>query len=169
MSRYRLDVVASSIIDVVRCAGGWMFDRGVAGWDVTVLVEDRSDALPLRILGAEMLELEPVLAAGGYGRVPQALAVDAELCAREPRAREGVQRALEHGGIEVVVWGDGWPAARDHGVDPVLHQLSGAAQAFKSRAVAASAGPMTTVSPTEVFRSRMGVDAPVGADFSPAS
>ena len=33
--RYRLDVVAAGVADVVRFAGGWLFDRAMAGWDVT--------------------------------------------------------------------------------------------------------------------------------------
>ena len=32
--RYRLDVVAPSVAEAVRAAGGWMFDRVMAGWDV---------------------------------------------------------------------------------------------------------------------------------------
>ena len=38
--RYRLDVVAGSVVDVVRFAGGWLFDRAMAGWDVSVLLTD---------------------------------------------------------------------------------------------------------------------------------
>src|SRR3546814_1101974 len=35
--RYRLDVVAPTVAEVVRNAGGWLVDRAMAGWDVTVL------------------------------------------------------------------------------------------------------------------------------------
>ena len=35
--RYRLDVVAANAADAVKFAGGWMYDRVMAGWDVTVL------------------------------------------------------------------------------------------------------------------------------------
>jgi hypothetical protein len=34
--RYRLDAVAADVVDV-KFAGGWLFDRAMAGWDVTVL------------------------------------------------------------------------------------------------------------------------------------
>ena len=67
--RYRLDVVAASVVDVVRFAGGWLFDRSMAGWDVTVLVADHPDDRPLQILGAQMLDLEDALASAGH-RVP---------------------------------------------------------------------------------------------------
>ena len=51
--RYRLDVVAASVADVVRFAGGWMYDRVMAGWDVTVLLADDVDERPLRVLGVD--------------------------------------------------------------------------------------------------------------------
>ena len=62
--RYRLDVVASSVLDVVRFAGGWLFDRSMAGWDVTVLLSERADDRPLQILGAQTMDLEHALASG---------------------------------------------------------------------------------------------------------
>jgi hypothetical protein len=31
LSRYQLDVIAASASDVVRAAGGWLFDRAMAG------------------------------------------------------------------------------------------------------------------------------------------
>jgi hypothetical protein len=49
--RYRLDVVASSVVDVVKFAGGWVFDRSMAGRDVAVLLTDHPDDRPLHILG----------------------------------------------------------------------------------------------------------------------
>ncbi len=33
--RYLLDVTASDIADLVRSAGGWLFDRSMAGWTST--------------------------------------------------------------------------------------------------------------------------------------
>jgi hypothetical protein len=38
--RYRLDVVAATVADAVAAAGGWMFDRVMAGWDVRVMLAD---------------------------------------------------------------------------------------------------------------------------------
>ena len=46
--RYRLDVVAADVADVVKFAGGWLFDRAMAGWDVTVLLVDHPDERPLQ-------------------------------------------------------------------------------------------------------------------------
>src|SRR3974377_1817445 len=57
----RLPVVAPGVVDVVQFAGGWLFDRAMAGWDVTVLLADHSDCRPLHILGARILDLEEPL------------------------------------------------------------------------------------------------------------
>lgn len=167
--RYRLDVVAASVVDVVEHAGGWLFDRAVAGWDVSVLVADVSDARPLRILGAELVDLEQVLAAHGQGRRPHALAIAGDVCRRDRRAQRGVVSALQDGGVEVVVWGDDWSSPPEHRVDPVVHRLSVAARAFKAQALTAAAVSADTVGTTEVFRSGMSTFPPVGADLSPVS
>ncbi|ETB36586.1 hypothetical protein O977_01065, partial [Mycobacterium avium subsp. paratuberculosis 10-5975] len=49
--RYRLDVVAASTVDVVQSAGGWLYDRAMAGWEVTVLLPHGCNTRSLRILG----------------------------------------------------------------------------------------------------------------------
>ena len=67
--RYRLDVVAADVADVVKFAGGWLFDRAMAGWDVTVLVADHPDERPLQILGVQIVDLEYALATAGDGRL----------------------------------------------------------------------------------------------------
>ncbi len=54
--RYRLDVVARDVSEVVRFAGGWLVDRVMAGWDVTVLISADEDTRPLEILGVETHE-----------------------------------------------------------------------------------------------------------------
>ena len=106
--RYRLDVVASSVVDVVRFAGGWLFDRSMAGWDVTVLdLADHPDVRPLQIIGARMLDLECALASvGGVRPRPQALAAAADLVGCDSRVRQGVLQALDHGVTEVTLWGE---------------------------------------------------------------
>ncbi len=41
--RYRLDVLGVSAVDVVEAAGGWLYDRVMAGWEVTVLLAQGCD------------------------------------------------------------------------------------------------------------------------------
>ncbi|ABM14980.1 MULTISPECIES: hypothetical protein [Mycolicibacterium] len=166
--RYRLDVVAPNVADAVRCAGGWVYDRVMAGWDVTVLVGADEDVRPLEILGAATLDLESVLAAWEQRPHPQTVAVAAGLFGRDERVRRGVLGALEQGGTEVTLWGGPVPSELGGSVDPVQHRLSAAARAFKAAALAAACGAATEpVGLSETFC--CGMMASVAADLVPAS
>jgi hypothetical protein len=167
--RYRLDVVASSVVDVVRFAGGWLFDRAMAGWDVTVLIADRPDDRPLQVLGAQTLDLEYALTTVGDRPAPQSLAAAADLFGCDSRVRQGLLLALDHGVTEVTLWGKTWPAELDESVGLVHHQLSAAAQVFKAHALAAAAVPAAAIGPTETFRSGIMASPSVAADLIPAS
>ena len=172
--RYRLDVVAATVVDVVRFAGGWLFDRSMAGWDVTVLVANHPDDRPLQILGAQVLDLEDALASPQSRPRPHALAAAADLFGCDPRVRQGVLLALDHGVTEVTLWGENWPAELDESVGGLVqHRLSMAAKTFKSQALAAalaagavSHGPIGYV---ETFRSGLLAWPSVAADLVPAS
>lgn len=171
--RYRLDVVAASVVDVVRFAGGWLFDRAMAGWDVTVLLTeaDHRDSRPLQILGARTLDLEDALAAAESRPRPQALAAAADLFGCDPRVRQGLLQALDQGVTEVTLWGETWPAELDDSVGLVQHRLSMAAATFKARALAAAAAPRGPVGDTEAvetFRSGLLALPSVAADLVPA-
>ena len=166
--RYRLDVVAPTVLDAVRFAGGWVYDRVTAGWDVTVLVANQDDVRPLHILGAETLDLDSVLASWEDRPHPQTVAVAADLFDRDSRVLQHVRNALDQGATEVTLWGDSLPAELDSSVDSVQHELSAAARAFKAKALAAANDPATTaVGHTETFR--CGMMASVAADLVPAS
>jgi len=167
--RYRLDVVAPSVTEAVMFAGGWLFDRVMAGWDVTVLVAEHSDDRPLQILGVEALDLEHGLASWGRRARPQSLAVATDLFDRDSRVRLGVLKALDHGATEVTLWGTKWPAELDETVESVQHRLSAAARAFKAQALAAAAVRDVAVEPTETFRSGTTTRSSVAADLTPAS
>ena len=166
--RYRLDLVAPTVLDAVRFAGGWVCDRVMAGWDVTVLIGDDADVRPLEILGAEVRDLESVLASWEDRPHPQTIAVAADLFDRDSRVRKGVLTALEQGATEVTLWGERLPAELDNSVDSVRHQLSAAARAFKAQALAAANdSAAAAVGDTETFR--CGMMASVAADLIPAS
>ncbi len=171
--RYRLDVVAASVLDVVRFAGGGLFDRAMAGWDVTVLLTDHTadhpDDRPLQILGAQTLDLEYALASVETRPRPQALAAAADLFGCDSRVRQGVLQALDHGVTEVTLWGQTWPAELDDSVGLVQHRLSMAAQTFKAQALAAAAAPESSIGHTETFRSGLLACHSVAADLVPAS
>lgn len=150
--RYQLNVIASSTADVVQSAGGWLFDRARAGWDVNVLVAAHDDLRPMAILGATASDLDAgfsamvrTVALGG------ALAVGADVLGIDIRIRDEVLRLLKRGQTEVTVWGDAWPAELGRQIDPVPHRVSAAARAFKFYALAAAAVSSDTVSRTETL------------------
>ena len=166
--RYRLHVVAATVVDVVNFAGGWLFDRAMAGWDVTVLVADHPDDRPLQILGARVLDLENALSSVEDRPRPQALAAAADLFGCDARVRQGVLQALDHGATEVTLWGDACPAELGESVSLVQHRLSMAAGIFKSQALAAARVPHGSIGHTEIFRSGLLAWPSVAADLVPA-
>jgi len=166
--RYRLDVVAPTVLDAVAFAGGWIYDRVMAGWDVTVLIGADEDVRPLEILGAEVRDLETVLESWEDRPHPQTVAVAADLLGSDARVHQHVRNALEQAATEVTLWGERLPAELDGSVDSVEHRLSAAARAFKTQALAAASGSATpAVAQTETFR--CGMMASVAADLVPAS
>jgi hypothetical protein len=167
--RYRLDIVAPTVAEAVQHAGGWIFDRVMAGWDVNVLLTQPGDTRPLTILGAQTADFESMIAAGDDQPHPQALAVAAGLVDTDTRVREGVLRALDYGMTEVALWGETQPTDLDRDVDSVEHRLSAAARVFKAQALAAAAVDDVAVAATETFCSGAMTCPPIGADLVPAS
>ncbi|GAA3204551.1 hypothetical protein [Actinocorallia longicatena] len=148
--RRRLVVIATDPADVVRYAGGWLFDRALAGWDVRVLTDVRADTRPLRILGARPFDLESALAAPVRGPRPDAFGVSAELYATDPRVRDLVRDGLDWGVSDCRLWSEHWCGM--DGEDTERHRLSAAARAFKTHALLAAAAPLSDAVPTESFR-----------------
>jgi len=144
--RYRLDVVAADVVDVVHTAGGWLYDRAMAGWEVTVLLPPDCDTRPLRILGVQIGDL-----ASGLRATSATLAVSAAAFAADDCVRERVRMALDHPLTEVALWGDGWPLGMDRRMTAVQHVLSGAARAFKSQALVAAGMRCPSIDPTETL------------------
>ncbi len=151
--RPRLAALAPSMVEVVRSAGGWLFDQVMAGWDVTVLTSDHSDSRPLQILGARVRDLETTLAMPVLGPCLSAIAVRSDLYDCDARVRRMVRTAFDEGLAEVRFWGDQRPEDLDGTDDPVRHRLSVAARAFKAQALAAAAAPADPNEDIEVFRS----------------
>jgi hypothetical protein len=158
--RYRLDVVAAGAGDAVHAAGGWMYDRVTAGWEVTVLLPQDCDSRPLRILGVRTVDLD-----SGFNRpMSQGLAVSAEVFCADARVRAKVLKALDHRLTEVALWGDG-RSLPNRGMTRVQHILSAAAQAFKSYALAAAGIGSGAVDPTETLLCDMATGLPVDSEL----
>ena len=159
--RYRLDVVAVSTRDVVRAAGGWMYDRVSAGWEVTVLLPRGWDARPLQILGLAAVDLE-----SWFTRpVSQGLAVSAEAFTADATVQARVLKALNHRSTDVALWGDGWPLEVNRGVTLAQHVLSGAARVFKGYALGAAGIGCDAVDSTETLLRNTATCLPVESEL----
>jgi hypothetical protein len=164
--KYRLDVVASSPADAVLSAGGWLYDRVRAGWEVNVLLPRQSDIRPLQILGVQAADLDSQIPPADTGCAARGLAVSAQMFAADARIRHEVLKALDRWMTEVTLWDDGWPLAVGHRTTAVQHVLSNAARVFKRHALTA-AGISAAVDPTETLRSDMKACLPVDSELIP--
>jgi hypothetical protein len=144
--RYRLDVVAGSAADVVQSAGGWLYDRVMAGWEVTVLLADSCDTRPLRILGVRALDLDLATSS-----TSQSLAASVEAFTADARVCDTVLESLDGRLTEVALWGDGWPLGVNRAMTRAQHLLSAAARTFKGYALAAAGIGCDSVDPTETL------------------
>ncbi len=159
---HEMTVIASSVADVVASAGGWLFDRRMAGWKVTVLVGDRAGERALQILGADVLDLS-----GHFEAITEdpdraaTLAVAADVYTADERVRRFVSTS-DRSRAEVALWGD--TGAVDQDVSAVDYRLSAAARAFKAQALLAAGMPSESVAPTEtLFRCGVTALAPLAA------
>jgi hypothetical protein len=154
--KYRLDVIAASAADVVASAGGWLYDRAMAGWEVTVLLQHSCDTRSLRILGVQALdpESEPAARFALTGPPSQSLAVSAEAFTTDARVRAKVLESLDDRLTEVALWGrapQGWPLGVNRAMTRAQHVLSAAARRFKGYALAAAGIGCQSVDPTETL------------------
>jgi len=130
--RYRLHVVATNIADVVTSLGGLIFDRAMAGWDVTVAVDGSVNDRAIRILGARV-------ATAAESDCPRAhvLAVATDVFVTNEPVRRLALAARKGNATEVLLWGRRQPPNLNCTFVPVRHRPSAAAQVFKSHALAA--------------------------------
>ncbi|MCV7399686.1 hypothetical protein H7K24_05910 [Mycobacterium fragae] len=131
VDRHRLQVIAPGVAEAVTSAGGLIFDRAMAGWDVTVVVDgeiDEVDDRPIRILGARVAPLSPG---------PACLAVAADMLVKSEAVRRVVLAALNSRMTEVLLWGRGYAPGLKCTLAAVHHRPSAAAHVFKSHALAA--------------------------------
>lgn len=146
---HRLDVIAVGTGDVVLTAGGWLYDRVMAGWQVNVLLPQGCDTRPLRVLGARVLDADTDLDVSGP--MSQALAVSAEAFAADDRVKTLVRKAVASRLTEVALWGEGWPLGADRGLTRTRYTLSAAARAFKAQALRAAGMSYDAIESTETL------------------
>lgn len=143
-----MGVLAQSISDAVRCAGGLMFDRAAAGWDVTVYPPDDACPRAIQILGAKCGDLESLFSKDAS--LPTVLIVTASLHANR-RVEAFVAAALSLDSVKVLFTGVDSP--RDGALDDAgIYTLGHAAHAFKTCAAEAAGLRPAAVSRSENFR-----------------
>lgn len=133
-SSYRLDVIGVRVNDLVKNAGGWLFDRMMAGWEVNVFLEEDTDTRPLRILGLRPIQAEP----GRLKRVEsRAVVASSENVQTSKSLTDLVNRALMMQS-EVTLWGSVAPASITYEASRIEYRMSSAALAFKAQAMLAA-------------------------------
>jgi len=141
LGKYQFQVVAGNIADAVRSIGGLIFDRSMAGWEVSVVVDGDTgaDDRPLRILGARVAKRlsDPnhVLAR------PHTLAVATDVMVRSDAMRRQVLAIGDDNETEILLWGRHHPTNLNRRFVAVRHQPSAAAQVFKAQALTAGGVP----------------------------
>lgn len=146
---YRIDVVACSVEDLVRSAGGWLFDQINEGWTVNATMTDARDVRPLQILGLRTISTDT--GAGSITDVPHPLGAADALLASDARVRGRIVGAFNSGEAEVTLWGGVLSDDLSRGVRTVHHRLSAAARIFKAQALLAASLPHESVTPTEAL------------------
>lgn len=148
--RYHVVVVAPTVADVVSGLGGWLFDKAVAGWSVTALVDDHRDEHALAILGATILDLDQAMEARTGALNLHVLAVHAGIYLSDNRIRDGIAtRMTLPGPRTTLVWGEDQNPAR---VAAPGYRLSAAARAFKSCALEAVGSTSAGLPAVETMR-----------------
>ncbi|WP_157126503.1 hypothetical protein [Nocardia mikamii] len=141
--------MAHRVDEVVDLAGGWLFDRVMAGCDVTVLIAHPHDPVPLRMLGADVVDLATV-PPSSHGATPRELAVIGDERTFDDAVRRWITRSLDTGDPETTLWGDTHDPDLIRHTEQAQHRASLAALAFKSRAHALAARRTGAVDDTPV-------------------
>lgn len=142
---YRLNVFTDSVPEAIRHAGGLMFDRRRAGWDVVVSTEDCRFARALAILGVRLLDPS--------SPDDQEPGSPWDICTVVARAATCVRDSSETTRFldQDFLWWSPGDVEESSPVRTVRHELSSAAQAFKRQALRC-AGCLAGPEPYEVFR-----------------
>jgi hypothetical protein len=146
--RYQLCVVARDVGELVDLAGGWICDRILAGWDVSVAVSEPRDLRPLQILGVTLVTQQRLrLIKDDSGTA--SIAFTPGIFENNNHIRSEVLQALDQGANEVTFVGPSLPSDLDGRLAKRQHRLSKAARAFKAHALAAATVPRAAINSTE--------------------
>lgn len=127
--RYELNVVAVDAAAMVSGIGGWLFDRAMAGWRVSVTADVYTDERALQILGLRAVDLSGARPSGGEGAVAMTAIAADRLESTEDRF------ILHRPGGGVVFFGAHGRDRLGNAVQRVQYRPSAAALAFKAHAL----------------------------------
>jgi hypothetical protein len=149
---YRLDVFSDSVREVVAEAGGWIVDRVLAGWRVTLITDAEDGECAGRILGCEVTIGSEITDASRPR--PYGIVLTSARCRTDSQLQQCIANARDRQIAEISLIGVR-PSGRccDPRLRPVVHRLSPAAQAFKAHALLAVGLPDSSVGVTERFLS----------------
>jgi hypothetical protein len=148
---YRLDVFSESVREVVAEAGGWIVDRVLAGWRVTLITDADGGDCAGRILGCEVT-IGSAIADASRPR-PYGIVLTSALCRTDIQLQQCIADALDRQIAEISLIGVRPSGHCDPRFRPVTHRVSSAAQAFKAYAQVAAGLPDSSVEVTERFLS----------------
>lgn len=148
---HRILVIGSDSADVVRFVGGWICDRALSGWRVTVALRNTTDTEPIVILGAKPIPLEALAQDLPDGQWPCALAMAGDIFAEDSKVNRVLSSCRREDLPDVMVWGESVQAASAHLDNGERHRSSRAARAFKARALVAVGLPPHAAEDTELL------------------
>ncbi len=139
--KYQFQVVARNIADAVVSIGGLIFDRAMAGWDVSVVVDGDIDGAvddqPIRILGAHLAKRMPGPNYAAALPRPHMLAVATDVMIKSDAVRRHVLALGNDSETDVLLWGRHHPTNFARTFVAARHRPSAAAHIFKSHALLA--------------------------------
>ena len=148
---YRLDVFSDSVREVVAEAGGWIVDRVLAGWRVTLITDADDGECAGRILGCEVAVASAITDASRPR--PYGIVLTSARCRTDSQLQQCIADALDRHIAEISLIGVRPSGRCDPRLRPVTHCLSSAAQAFKAHALLAAGLSDSSVDVTERFLS----------------
>ncbi|MFY9919516.1 MAG: hypothetical protein WAL26_14100, partial [Mycobacterium sp.] len=144
--RYHLHAIAPASAEAVAVAGGWLLDHALAGWRVTVWLQDCDDAQPFRILGATPRDLRAAWQRFEVDDDASGVILRSSEYCHDYRLRTRLLDALDASPTDSIVWLHTSPPDEGTPFKRIDHRLSRTALIFKDYAIAAI-GVETNVGP----------------------
>lgn len=130
----RVALVGESVFDVVRHAGGWIYDQTALGCHATVIAADDSNATSLAVLGARFAALEEARRQIN-GPWPHVLLIASSLYRCDRAVSAAVDEIGRRRFTTVFFFGTDVSTGTNTPIERVVYELSSATMAFKKCAL----------------------------------